>query len=145
MCAAPFAASAQRVTIHEMGVERDVEIELRSTADIANARAAIRTLLTPADHGTFGIDVLLASSELMSNALEHTHGPATVRARRSATTLRVEVTDDGPDADLRAAMPRGTDHRGRGLAIVEAVARRWSVIRHPGGGKTVWFEIDPDV
>ena len=31
---------------------------------------------------------------------------------------------------------------GRGLALVGSLARRWGVRPVPGGGKTVWFEID---
>ena len=124
-----------------MGEERVVHIDLRSPTDISAARHVIRTLADTAEDGRFLIDVLMASSELMSNALEHTNGGATVRASWSGRTLRVDVSDDGADAQLTATMPDVRSHHGRGLAIVDAVASRWGTVRHPDG-KTVWFEID---
>ncbi|MDQ3945660.1 MAG: ATP-binding protein, partial [Actinomycetota bacterium] len=56
-------------------------------------------------------------------------------------TVRVEVMD----ASESAPAPRvaaDEDVSGRGLALVESLARRWGVDPAVGGGKTVWFEVD---
>lgn len=67
-------------------------------------------------------DVALVVSELVSNALEHGHGHA---------DLTVELTDDGVeitvgspaegDLELPDAPVPTTDHRGRGLSIVNSL------------------------
>lgn len=84
-------------------------------------------------------DALLILSELSTNALVHTrsggpHGAFRVLLRRGTTTVRVEVTDAGgpgaPIARRSATDPLigpATEEGGLGLALVEALATRWSV------------------
>ena len=111
--------------------------------DAGQVRAARRFLAGPLDGCPAADDALLCVSELATNAVLHSRsgrpgGRFTVRARRQAGSVRVEVTDEGgPWARERD----GDGQSGRGLLIVSEVASRWG--RDEGGaGRTVWFEID---
>jgi hypothetical protein len=61
--------------------------------------------------------------------------------RLTSTAARVEVTDASADSPSPRDAAADEDS-GRGLALVENLARRWGVRAAPGGGKTVWFEVD---
>lgn len=90
----------------------------------------------------------LLISELVGNAIRYAH-PLPGGVLRVAWSLRpgcleLRVTDGGGRSvpHIRAAGP--SDVRGRGLAIVEALARDWGVDRHENGvdpGSTVWAEL----
>jgi len=69
-----------------------------------------------------------AASNLVANAAEHGGGEVRVRARRAASRVRLEVSDDGPGliaplADL-LARPARPGPRGHGLAIAARAAAR---------------------
>jgi anti-sigma regulatory factor (Ser/Thr protein kinase) len=117
-------------------------------ADLASARqarSAVRQALA-----TWGMDHLsgdaeLLASELVANAAEHGDGnPIGLALLRHVEPeeqagITCEVTDTSP------AMPRRTNpgpdaERGRGLAIVEALARS-SGVRASRVGKTTWFTL----
>lgn len=91
-------------------------------------------------------DAVLATSEVVTNAILHGEGPVRVRAWAGPHGVRVEVGDAGAGA-LRPGTNLGHDHdAGRGLFIVGAVTTRWGALQAvPGPGKTVWFEIDEAV
>jgi anti-sigma regulatory factor (Ser/Thr protein kinase) len=85
-------------------------------------------------------DAELLVSELVTNAILHARSPATVRIDRDAPRLRVAVCDTSP------APPRLRDYgpdavTGRGMLLVDRIARRWGV-ELSGNGKCVWFEVD---
>ncbi|MCY0948938.1 ATP-binding protein [Streptomyces sp. H27-S2] len=88
----------------------------------------------------------LVLSELVTNAVRHARAPhgrdIGVRLVRRSGTLRVEVADAGPPVELAAREAAEGDERGRGLAIVEALASRWGYRpRAHGIGKAVWAEV----
>jgi anti-sigma regulatory factor (Ser/Thr protein kinase) len=78
-------------------------------------------------------------SELVTNAVRHSHArPVALRLVR-ADTLLCEVDDDDHDLPaLRSAGPE--DETGRGLRVVSTLAREWGASRTKAG-KTVWFEL----
>ncbi|MER6910252.1 SpoIIE family protein phosphatase [Streptomyces sp. NPDC000594] len=86
-------------------------------------------------------DIELAADELVTNALTHTEGGATVTVRVLSgppRRLRVEVEDDS------SALPRRRDAgetgvSGRGLLLVDRLADTWGV-ESRGSGKCVWCE-----
>lgn len=80
-------------------------------------------------------DVVLAVSELVTNAIEHGHGTVCLRVRHSGDFLLVEVTDNNP-APARLHTPAPDAERGRGLPIVAALAEGgWGV---SPDGRTTW-------
>jgi serine phosphatase RsbU (regulator of sigma subunit)/anti-sigma regulatory factor (Ser/Thr protein kinase) len=81
----------------------------------------------------------LLVSELVTNALVHGGAPVELQVRGSSNTLYIEVTDAARyRPHRRVAKP--TDENGRGLELLEALARRWGV-RPRLTGKVVWAEI----
>jgi DNA-binding NarL/FixJ family response regulator len=85
----------------------------------------------------------LLVSELVTNAVIHAHSPADVSVRLAGDSLRVEVRDGSDQPVLRRTVPDDAVG-GRGLTLVETMARRWGTYPLPGG-KVVWFEVDrPD-
>ncbi|UQX01252.1 ATP-binding protein [Streptomyces sp. RerS4] len=111
------------------------------------ARAMLRELLAewkvdgePAD----AAELLL--SELVTNAVRYARAPRGreigVRVARYEGVLRVEVADAGERVELTPQVAGEGDERGRGLAIVAAVAERWGQCpRRHGIGKAVWAEV----
>jgi anti-sigma regulatory factor (Ser/Thr protein kinase) len=109
------------------------------------ARAAIRQTLAGWGMDHLSDDAELLASELVANAAEHGDGkPISLALRHDAEPgeqpgLTCEVTDTSP------AMPRRTQPgpdaaRGRGLAIVDALAQS-SGVRASHTGKTTWFTL----
>jgi anti-sigma regulatory factor (Ser/Thr protein kinase) len=110
------------------------------------SRRTLRLILTM--HGLIRlVDVgELLATELVSNAVRHTEGPAALRVCWSAGVLRIGAWD----ADPRPPEPPrpfdvGTDlEEGRGLALVRACADLWSwqpLARDGRRGKYVWCEL----
>lgn len=79
-------------------------------------------------------DVVVAVSELVTNAIEHGYGTVSLRVQNSAAEVRVEVTDDNP-APARLQAAAEDDVSGRGLFLVAAVSRKWGVSED---GRTTW-------
>jgi len=106
------------------------------------ARSAVRQALAGWGMNHFSDEAELLASELVANAAEHGDGkPISLALRRHAERpgITCEVTDGSP------AMPQRTEpgpdsERGRGLAIVEALARS-SGVRASETGKTSWFTL----
>ncbi|HLJ08080.1 MAG TPA: response regulator, partial [Acidimicrobiia bacterium] len=93
------------------------------------------------DEGDLTDTVTLLVSELVTNAVVHAGSDVEVIVRLTSTAARVEVTD----ASTNGVAPRDAtseEDSGRGLALVGNLARRWGVRAAPGGGKTVWFEVE---
>jgi anti-sigma regulatory factor (Ser/Thr protein kinase) len=116
-----------------------------SPAPARLARAAVRQALAAWGMADPSGDAELLASELVANAAEHGGGtPISLALRRHAEPngrpgTTCEVTDTSP------AMPRRTEpspdaERGRGLAIVAALAST-SGVRPEAGGKTSWFTL----
>ncbi len=92
-------------------------------------------------------DVLLAVSELVTNAVEHGDGDVLVEVVCQGSCLRVQVTDHGLGGNPALVPFTEESPRSRGLAIVAAVSQRWG---HEAcdAGLRVWAEfplvrIDP--
>ncbi len=86
----------------------------------------------------------LLVSEIVSNAVLHGGGPVTLRVIEveSGSTVRVEVDDHGGgQPQMRHAAPE--DLSGRGLRLVDELARGWGSSK-VGGGTSVWFEVQAD-
>lgn len=85
-------------------------------------------------------DVELLVSELVTNAVLHARSASRVTVVHTDSTLRITVSDTSP------TRPRMRDYgpgavTGRGLLLVDRIARRWGV-EPSSTGKSVWFEVD---
>lgn len=103
----------------------------------ARARHEIRSILLG-----FGLaeaqldDVLLATSELVTNAFEHGECPQRMELSYFEGQLTLRVHDSGIRLpELRAPSP--AEARSRGLVLVQALSEEWGFESCPGG-KFVW-------
>jgi anti-sigma regulatory factor (Ser/Thr protein kinase) len=80
-------------------------------------------------------DILLVANELVSNAVDHARTELELVVSFDGTAFVVEVHDQSTlEPCLQPLNP--TAARGRGLQMVNALAKSWHCIRH-AGGKTV--------
>ncbi len=120
-----------------------LELELPRNAEApAVARAAMSGLCT--HHGVSRSEqhtLLLLVSEVVSNAVQHSPGPAEAPVVLAATVgekiLHIAVTDAGQGFTPPRQDP-GTDG-GYGLYLLDKAASRWGVEQI--GGTRVWFEL----
>jgi len=109
------------------------------------ARSAVRQALAGWGMGHLSGDAELLASELVANAAEHGNGqPISLALRRHAEPaeqpgITCEITDGSP-AMPRRVEPGPDAERGRGLAIVDALAQS-SGMRATQAGKTSWFTL----
>lgn len=108
-------------------------------SETGRARAVVREQLHE-----WGLPKLVDSaglmvSELVTNAVRHSHAhPVALRLVRGDTLL-CEVEDD--DHELPTLIDaRPMDETGRGLRVVSTLAREWGTSRTTAG-KSVWFEL----
>ena len=126
------------------GSPSSLRLELeRNVRAPAIARSAVsEQLLAMGLDGSFGQTVVLLVSEVVSNAVRHSNGPADAAISLAATVseeaVRVAVTDAGEGFTPR---PRDADRLGDGygLYLLEKAASSWGV--ECDGGTTVWFEL----
>ncbi|MER5217236.1 ATP-binding protein [Streptomyces sp. NPDC002838] len=110
------------------------------------SRRTLRLILTM--HGLIGVVDLaeLLATELVSNAVLHTKGPAALRVRWSAGVLRIGAWDADPEPpEPPRPLADITDlEGGRGLALVRACADLWGwqpLARDGSRGKYVWCDL----
>jgi anti-sigma regulatory factor (Ser/Thr protein kinase) len=87
----------------------------------------------------------LMMSELATNAVVHAGTGFEVCIERTATFLRVDVTDVG-HGEPRLRSPSMSEPHGRGLQIVKELSDQWGSLEDADhSGKTVWFlvRLDP--
>lgn len=85
-------------------------------------------------------DAVLLTSELVTNAVRHAASALRVVVDVDDGLVRVEVHDDSPLPPV-VGPARSTATGGRGMPMVDVLARRWGVTPAADGGKVVWFEL----
>jgi anti-sigma regulatory factor (Ser/Thr protein kinase) len=112
------------------------------------ARATLRAVLAAHGLGELAYRAELLASELTTNSVRHTKGPASVRLHWMHPVLRVSVWDMSPDlpGPRHLRQPRQDAESGRGLVILDLVADRWGGCAigegpYAPGGKSIWFEL----
>jgi anti-sigma regulatory factor (Ser/Thr protein kinase) len=115
----------------------------RSARAPGDARRCVADLLSAWQIADRCSAILLALSELVTNAVTHGRGLVTVRVALRHSILRVEVEDEGsglPSTPVPAAGPGPDALGGHGLHIVEQVADDWGHCRRDDDESIVWFE-----
>ncbi|WP_406192241.1 ATP-binding protein [Kitasatospora sp. NBC_01560] len=123
----------------EVGVqhwEAAFDASLEAVADIRCAARAFFEQVRPGRAGEED-DLVLVVSELVTNAVRHTHGPGTI----SVTALDDELDIAVSDTSRTPPLPRLPDPQagtgGLGLHLVAALCGILQVTLDPGAGKTV--------
>ena len=121
---------------------RDQHVTWKLASELTSARRA--RLLVRRRLKRWGLSELiptaeLLASELVTNAVRYASRPVTLRLLRT-DVLRCEVGDDVPQLP-RLRQAKMTDEGGRGLYLVNKLARRWGATRL-STGKVVWFELN---
>lgn len=104
------------------------------------ARTWVSGLLNPLSltEATFQ-DILLAVSELVTNAVVHADSAPTVSLTVDPDEICIQVQDS---SELPPAIRERNDQRGGwGLRLVEQVADQWGTTYMPNGDKVVWFTV----
>jgi serine phosphatase RsbU (regulator of sigma subunit)/anti-sigma regulatory factor (Ser/Thr protein kinase) len=113
------------------------QLVLSGLADVAIARRAV-SVMAHVVQPERASSIVQVTSELAANAVEHAGPPVELRAYATAQRLVVQTTDRSALPPVRRHSGR-EDERGRGLALVEALADTWGV-RLGLGGKTTWAQ-----
>ncbi|WP_203994022.1 ATP-binding protein [Sphaerisporangium rufum] len=111
-----------------------------SPESASRARAWIRDRLGE-DHPALE-DVTLLVSEVVTNSVIHSAsrdgGKVTLAIADCHEFIHIDVVDDGAETEPRVCGdPFGES--GRGLMLVDVIARNWGVYTDPAG-RTVWFQ-----
>jgi anti-sigma regulatory factor (Ser/Thr protein kinase) len=115
-------------------------LELPSDHGAASvARRGVSAVLDVASlPGELAYDILLVTSELVTNAIEHGGTPVHLELRVSRDRVVLRVHDRGEGLPcLRKSDP--STERSRGLRLVEALAEKWGY-EEQDRGKHVWAE-----
>ncbi len=120
----------------------------QTAASPAQARRQVSRFAAENHLGGEATVALLVLSELVTNAVLHGAEPIEVLVLSEDDALRIEVSDGDTRTSHIAPQARREPEQlgGRGLQIVNSLARAWGIIAHDGG-KTVWAEVgldDPD-
>lgn len=83
--------------------------------------------------------VELLTSEVVTNAIVHADAAPSLVVRLTQGRVRVEVHDHHAGVPVRRR-PDPLAVSGRGMEIVDRLAREWGV-EHVPNGKRVWFEV----
>ena len=84
--------------------------------------------------------LVLVASELVTNVVRHCGGGVVVCVTLEDDDILLEVSDGDAEVPRRADHASPLDTGGRGLVIVEALARSWGT-GGAGSGKVVWVRI----
>ncbi|MEY2580397.1 MAG: hypothetical protein QOE09_246 [Ilumatobacteraceae bacterium] len=84
-------------------------------------------------------DATIVGSELATNAVLHARTNFSLSVAWRGDTVRVSVADSSQDMPVMGN-PTPTTVTGRGLLLVDALARRWGV-EVDTGGKTIWADL----
>jgi hypothetical protein len=117
---------------------------LTASCEFGPDQGAVRAARQFASEATKGWDVSqfdgqVVVSELAANAVLHGRSPFRVSLRNSRRRVSIEVEDRSDDLPTLSD-PHGAN--GRGLLLVDRIARAWGARRTGLGGKVVWAELE---
>jgi anti-sigma regulatory factor (Ser/Thr protein kinase) len=115
-------------------------LDLPPTTDsVPVARRFVRARLSD---GVSDVDTAtLLVSEVVTNAILHARTTVRVTVEVADDLVRIAVRDGSP-VQPRIHSFSATSATGRGLRLLDRLAKRWGVYADPAtGGKVVWFEV----
>ncbi|MGW7571927.1 SpoIIE family protein phosphatase [Streptomyces tendae] len=124
-------------------------IRRRDLRGVGKARGFVHDRLCGWGLADMAEDLELVTSEVVTNALVHAGSDVDVRLRVFDDRVRLEVRDSDSDPPVPSAYSLSSEgssraEHGRGLFLVDALARTWNT-SPSGRGKIVWLEMDiPD-
>ncbi|WP_225847489.1 SpoIIE family protein phosphatase [Streptomyces sp. HPF1205] len=126
-----------------------LHVQRRDLRGVGEARGFVRGRLCEwglGDPTGLADDLELITSELVTNALIHAGSDVDLRLRVHGDRVRLEVRDSDSDPPVPTAYSLTEEgsaraEHGRGLFLVDALARTWNT-SPSGRGKTVWLEMD---
>ena len=88
--------------------------------------------------------VLLVTSELVTNAVQHAHTPLRLEVIAREHSLTVAVTDGLPDdyTHMDKTSSNSLQQNGRGLVLIDGLCESWGIMRGESS-KSVWANITP--
>ncbi|MGW0218169.1 ATP-binding protein [Micromonospora chokoriensis] len=120
------------------------------TADLPPAVGAARQAreLVTAACRRWGVPMLIdpaciAITEIVNNVVAHARTPMTVRLAPQDSSLHLAVRDNSSHLPTFAGLSPPDRAGGRGLLLIDTVARRWGS-SPVGDGKVVWCVLHPD-
>jgi anti-sigma regulatory factor (Ser/Thr protein kinase) len=144
--AAAWAPPLAQDTLHDAAVQQWTASFAPEPDSASAARHWALDALKSWDPRACSADVQLVISELVTNAV--VYGAGTIRVNLGITdgAVHIAVTDHGAQAVV-PWVPSVEEVHGRGLWIVDRLARKWGVTdhdlagQHHLAGKTVWAEM----
>jgi anti-sigma regulatory factor (Ser/Thr protein kinase) len=115
----------------------------RTPAAVPLARRFVRSFLDGVPPDTL-YDVLLLTSELVTNVVLHARTGVHIGVSRDPQTVVVVVGDgtEEPPAACAEISPEAMTAIGRGMAVIAATAEDFGWRRVPGRpGKVIWFSV----
>jgi anti-sigma regulatory factor (Ser/Thr protein kinase) len=110
----------------------------RDTSSAAAARDLVARAVGDGDRTD---DIVLVTSELVTNAVRYGTGPIDVTLTSAPWLLRLEVSSPSATGEPIVRVPGPADPGGRGLALVQALTSRWGWERS-AERLAVWAEFD---
>jgi serine phosphatase RsbU (regulator of sigma subunit)/anti-sigma regulatory factor (Ser/Thr protein kinase) len=110
---------------------------------VSEARRFVRRALESWGAGDLADEAVLATSELVTNAVVHAGTPVRVVLDLDAGGLRLEVEDLHPHRTLPLGLegPPDESEHGRGLLIAATLAASWGV-DYTAGAKRIWLRFE---
>ncbi|MET8234045.1 ATP-binding protein [Micromonospora sp. NPDC005298] len=130
LAATPLAAVLTADLDPAVGAAR----EARELVTTGCERWGMPTLVDPA---------CIAVTEMVNNVVAHARTAMTVRLAPHDSTLHLAVRDHSPRRPTFAGLSPPDRVGGRGLLLIDTVARRWGSSAIPDG-KVVWCVLHPD-
>jgi anti-sigma regulatory factor (Ser/Thr protein kinase) len=105
-------------------------------------RARLADWLGSDSQGKFTDDLLLVTSELVTNAVVHGQAPIELTLALDGDVAEVTVTNFGGGRPQVQSSEADAD-RGRGLPLVDALVDDWGVLQgdHQAGKTSVWLRL----
>ncbi|MDT5043669.1 MAG: hypothetical protein QOE51_4654 [Actinoplanes sp.] len=126
--------------------DRESRLDLALEPALSAARRA-RELVTEAcgrwDLAGLAGSASLVITEMVNNVVAHARTPMTVLLARHGDTISVAVRDHSSAQPRFTGPVAPTSYGGRGLLLIDAVARRWGNLAL-GDGKVVWALLKPE-